>query len=135
MSNRDAARESGFPVERTAGLAAGLGTWLLFSGIILTGTGLILLNNVLVGAAIATLASYTAARPTGGSLPAIVAPGLLVLLGAWTIAAVFVLEGARVELFWSNVVVGALVAILAVASVYGSYRLDTGSNTGAPHGR
>lgn len=120
---------SSIPV-RTAGLAAAIGAWILWSGIILTGTGAIIWNNVLAGAAIATLASYAAAWPGGRRLPAFAVPAIVCLLGLWVVAAPFVL-GAVDRLLWSNVVSGLLVAVLAVGSVYGSLQLSRAGTTGA----
>lgn len=105
---------------RTAGLAAALGVWILWSGVVLTGSGPIILHNFLVGAAVAAFAAYAAAWPDGGKLPGLFAPLLVVLLGLWVVAASFVLEVAAVRLFWSNVIAGLLVAILASGSAYGS---------------
>jgi hypothetical protein len=112
------------PVPRIAGLAAVLGTWIFWSGVFFTATGWILLTNVLAGAAIAALAAYAAARPSGGPLPGLAAPLAIVPLGLWTVASPFVFETAMGILFWSNVVAGALVTVLAAVSVYGIGRLN-----------
>lgn len=111
--------ETRLPVPRTAGLATVLGTWIFWSGVFLTGFGWIVTNNVLTGAVIAILAAYTAARPTGGRLPALAGPLVVAILGVWTVAAAFVFEVERELLFWSNIVAGALVVVLAAVSVYG----------------
>lgn len=108
---------------RTAAFAAALGAWILWSGVILTGSGLIIMNNVLAGAAIAAFAAYTAGWPDGGPLPSVAAPALAALLGLWVLAAPFVLEVTADRLLWSNVIAGALVAILAGGSIYGSWQL------------
>lgn len=122
-------RQSMIPV-RTAGLAAGLGAWILWSGVFLTGSGPIIWSNFLAGAAIAVFASYAAAWPDGGRLPAIAAPAIALLLGIWVLAAPFVLEVTAARLFWSNVVSGALVALLAAATIVGTLRsTQSGSRT------
>jgi hypothetical protein len=131
MSDRRLTRETDALVPRLAGLAAVLGTWIFWSSIIFTGFGLVILNNVLVGAAIATLAAYAAAYPAGGWLPPLAAPLLIVPLGLWTVVAPFVFAIPVDLLFWSNVVSGALVAALAAVSVYGSWQLQTGTAAGA----
>ncbi|RQG95919.1 SPW repeat protein [Natrarchaeobius chitinivorans] len=115
--------------QRTAGLAAGFGFLILISGVFFTGFGLIIVNNVVVGAVLAASAAYAAAVPSGGRLPGIVPPAVVVLFGLWTIAAPFVL-GVEGILIWSNVVLGVLVTILAVASVYGSRRESAATGTG-----
>ncbi|MXV61260.1 hypothetical protein GS429_04115 [Natronorubrum sp. JWXQ-INN-674] len=117
--------------ERTAGLAAGIGAWILWSGVILTGSGTIIVNNFLVGGAIAVFAAYAAGWPAGGPLPSVAAPLLVVLLGLWTVAAPFVFEVAAARLLWSNVIAGVLVAILAGTSLYGSRQLERPTATGA----
>ncbi|WP_049921074.1 SPW repeat domain-containing protein [Halopiger djelfimassiliensis] len=116
--------------QRTAGLAAGLGAWVLLSGVLFTGAGWIIVNNALVGAAIAAGAASVAAVPSGGPLPSIAAPLVVLLLGLWTVAAPFVLGVTNQPLFWSNVVAGILVAVLAGASTYGSWKLSNVTATG-----
>jgi hypothetical protein len=129
MSDRRLTRETADLVPRLAGVAAVLGIWIFWSGVFFTGFGLIVTNNVLVGAAIATLAAYTAAFPAGGRLPPLAAPLLIVPLGVWTVAAPFVF-GVPIEiLFWSNIVAGAIVAVIAALSVYGSRQLSMGTAT------
>ena len=131
MSDRPSTRDTEVLVPRLAGLAAVLGTWIFWSGVFFSGFGWIVTNNVFVGAAIATLAAYTAARPAGGRLPPLAAPLLIVPLGLWTVAAPFVLGIPMDILFWSNVLAGGLVTILAAVSVYGSWQLGTTAATGA----
>ncbi|APW98213.1 hypothetical protein CHINAEXTREME_10615 [Halobiforma lacisalsi AJ5] len=104
--------------QRAIGLAAGIGAWTVFSGVLFTGTGWIVPHNLLIGVAIATTAAFAAAFPGGGPLPI---PGLVPrlltgLLGGWLLASAFVF-GLSGILFWNNVVVGAVVAVLGIASV------------------
>lgn len=127
---RDTDGGSSIPV-RTAGLAAALGVWILWSGVVLTGSGPIILNNFLAGAAIAAFAAYAAAWPDGWKLPALLAPLIVVLLGLWVLAAPFVLEVAADRLVWSNVIAGALVAIFAGGSAYGSLQSTRSRAAGA----
>lgn len=117
--------------DRLVGLAAGIGAWILWSGVVLTGTGLIVVNNALVGAAIAFFAAYAAGWPDGGRLPSIATPALVVLLGLWVVAAPFVLEVTIDRLLWSNVVAGALVALLAAGSIAGGRRSTGSAASGA----
>ncbi|ADB60838.1 SPW repeat protein [Haloterrigena turkmenica DSM 5511] len=114
--------------ERLVGLAAAIGAWILWSGVVLTATGLVVVNNAVFGAAIAFFAAYTAGWPDGGRLPSIAAPALVVLLGLWVVAAPFVLEVTLDRVLWSNVIAGALVALLAAGSIVGGRR-STGSAT------
>ena len=108
--------------ERLVGLAAAIGAWILWSGVVLTGTGFITVNNAVIGAAIAIFASYAAGWPDGGRLPSVVAPLLVVLLGLWVAAAPFVLEVTLDRLLWSNVIAGVLVALLAAGSIVSGRR-------------
>ncbi|AGB36621.1 SPW repeat domain-containing protein [Natronococcus occultus] len=133
VTDRQSSRETRLPIPRVAGLAAVVGAWIFWSGVFLTGFGWIVTNNVLVGAVIATLAAYTAARPTGGRLPSLAGPLVIAILGVWTVAAPFFFGIETGVLFWSNIVAGALVAVLAVGSLYG---VVTGTGTSAsPAGR
>lgn len=118
--------------QRTIGLAAGFGTWLLLSGVFFTGVGWIVVHNVLVGAAIAIVASYAAAFPAGGPLPVptVVMPVVAAVFGLWTIASVAVFGPSGI-LFWNNVVIGAIVALLGIASVYTRQQTPDVSATGA----
>ena len=95
-----------------------------------TGTGLIVVNNVVAGAVIATAAAYAAAVPDGGPLPSPIAPLVVVLAGAWVVASPFV-YGIGGPLFWSSVVLGALVIVLAGTSAYGSLGVSERTATGA----
>ncbi|MEY7849831.1 SPW repeat protein [Natrarchaeobius sp. A-rgal3] len=120
MSDRTPADGTSPTAQRTAGLAAGLGFLLLISGVFFTGSGWIILNNVIVGAIVAIAAAYTAAVPSGGRLPRFAAPAVVVLAGLWAIASPFVLGVGQGLLFWATVVLGVLVAVLAMVSIYGS---------------
>ncbi|MDG5817689.1 SPW repeat protein [Natronococcus sp. A-GB7] len=132
VSERQSTRTTRLPpVPRLAGLAAVLGTWIFWSGVFVTGFGWIVTNNVLVGAVAAAFAAYTAARPSGGRLPGPVAPLIVLVAGAWTVAAPFVFGIETGILFWSNVVAGALVAVLAAACLYGGRKLDADASTSA----
>ncbi|WP_339103539.1 SPW repeat protein [Haloterrigena salinisoli] len=117
--------------DRLIGLAAGIGAWILWSGVVLTGTGLIVVNNALVGAAIAFFAAYAAGWPDGGRLPSIAAPALVVLLGLWVVAAPFVIEVTIDRIRWSNVIAGALVALLAAGSIAGGRQSTKSATAGA----
>lgn len=118
-------------IQRIGGLTAVLGTWIFWSPILFTGFGLVVLTNVLAGAAIATLASFNVYRPSTGKPPHVAISLLVVLLGLWTVATPFVLEVAEPVLFWSNVVVGALVVIVAGYGGFGGLRLRQSNATAA----
>lgn len=127
----DRATDSSLPA-RTAGIVAVIGTWIFWSGVFLTGSGWFITINLLVGGAIAVVASYTAAWPTNGPLPGptFLAPMVALLLGLVVIALPFLMDVTYELLFWSNVIAGVLVVLLSGASVYGSWQL-TGTTTRA----
>lgn len=108
-------------VERAAGLAAGIGAVVLASTAAFTITGLMGIHNVLVGAAIATVASVLALRTSQGS-PSVALAAALAGLGLWTAAAPFAFGIARDLVLWFNAAAGGLVALLAVASAVGILR-------------
>ena len=108
-------------VERAAGLTAGIGAFVMVSAAVFTITGWTGIHNVLLGAAIAALASVHALR-TEQHKPSIVLGAVLVLLGLWAIASPFVLGVSRGLVIWINAGAGALIALLSAAGVYGTLR-------------
>ena len=118
------------PVERAAGLVAVVGLWVFWSGVFLTGAGWIVTINVLLGAAIVTFGAYAAAWPTSGPVPVptIVALAVTLFLGLVVVAAPFLLVVTYDILFWSNVVSGALVAVLSAVGSVGSWQLTRSTN-------
>ncbi|SDR11151.1 SPW repeat domain-containing protein [Natronobacterium texcoconense] len=129
-SDRGSVRTASSSAQRTIGLSAGIGAWLLVSGVFFTGTGWIVIHNVLVGGAIAVTASYAAAFPNGSPIPvpSVAARVVAVLLGLWTIASAFVFDPVGI-LFWNNLLVGAAVTVLGAASVYTSQQTADVSST------
>ncbi|ARS88444.1 SPW repeat domain-containing protein [Natrarchaeobaculum aegyptiacum] len=115
---------------RTAGLAAGLGAVIFFSGIFFTGTGYIVPNNVVAGVLIGVAGSYAAAVPGGGRLPAFLAPIVVLLVGLWVVASPFVFDVSG-PLLWASVVLGAVVAVLGAASAYGGWQVSQTTAAGA----
>lgn len=113
-------------VERAAGLTAGIGAFMMVSPAVFTITGWMGIHNVLLGAAIALVASVHALR-TEQHVPSLVLAAMLVLLGLWAIAAPFALGVNRELVIWLNVAAGALVAILSAVGVYGT--LQTSRST------
>ena len=128
----DRSTDAPLPVERTAGLVAVIGTWIFWSGVLVTGSGWIVTLNVLLGGAIATVGAYTAAWPSDGplSVPSVVAPVIAFVFGIVVLVVPFLLGVTQDVLLWSNVIAGALVTLLSGASMYGSWQL-TGTATRA----
>lgn len=96
-----------------------VGVWIFWSGVFVTGSGWIVTVNVLLGGAIATVASYIAAWPRDGPLPVpgVVAPAIALVLGLLTAAVPFVVAVSPQILFWSTVAAGGLVVVLSGAIV------------------
>jgi hypothetical protein len=91
-----------------------LGLWLAISPWVLGYlTPAALWNSVIVGIAIALLASARLAMPTR---VAAVPSWINVALGAWLIVSPFLLNYTLAGVTWNSVIVGALVAIMAFAS-------------------
>ena len=111
-------------VEWLAGVNALLGAWLvaipfLFADALGAGTGFAFWNYVLVGGGILALSGYNwwaAEDDDPGSTWAAIGSAIL---GLWMIALPFV-TGAAADgwLVWNDVVVGAVVAILAAYNAY-----------------
>lgn len=110
-------------VERTAGLTAVIGAFIMVSAAIFTITGNMGINNVVVGAVVAFLASFQAYRTSATRSPSIVIAAVLAVLGVWIVIAPIVVFGVdRTLVLAINGVGGALIAILSAAGVYGSVK-------------
>lgn len=103
--------------EKTISMASGanmvLGIWLIVSPWLLGyASQAAMWNNVIIGAVVVVLAwSRLAMRSRAG------APSWLnLLLGVWLIVAPFVFVDVTVGQRWNSIIVGALLAILALAS-------------------
>lgn len=75
-------------------------------------------NDVIVGVAIAVLAAYNFYRATNEEEISVGVASLVALLGLWLVVSPLVFETVSALSFWNDVVVGALVAILAGYNVY-----------------
>lgn len=87
-------------------------------------------NDVIIGAGIAALAAYNYYRAANEEEISTGAASLVALLGLWMIVAPFVFEPTTEVGFWYDVVVGALVAILAGYNVYTARDVETTTPTG-----
>lgn len=95
-----------------------LGGWVVLSAFLLAPPAGNFWNDIVVGAAIGIISGYNALNAdgpedinTGGS-------ALVALLGLWMVVAPFIFETPDATAFWSDVIVGALVAILAGYNTY-----------------
>lgn len=124
MSQQNSVEAESAWIRQASGTVAFIGFWILLSPILFTGTGWMIITNVLLGAAIATVASYNVYRMADGESASAVVSLLLVLLALGVIAVPFVPQFTITTpvLYWSNVVAGALVAILGGYTVYGGVK-------------
>ncbi|PCR90289.1 SPW repeat domain-containing protein [Natrinema ejinorense] len=123
MSRTRSADGAAVLVERTAGLTAALGAFVMVSSAVFTITDTMGIHNVLVGAVVAFIASVQAYRVSTTHSPNVVLAALLAVLGVWIAVAPIVLFDVSRELVLGvNGVSGALIAILSLAGVYGTLR-------------
>jgi len=104
-----------------SGIVSLVGAWIAISPFVLTPvmTTASLWNNIIIGAAIFLIAGYNYYRLSQDLPVSVGAASLVALLGLWMIVAplfVFTVESA--VMFWSNVVSGAAVAIIAGYNAY-----------------
>lgn len=119
-------------VERTAGLTAVLGTFVMISAAVFTITGWMGIHNVLVGAVTAFIAAFQAYRTGERWSPSIAFPAILALLGIWiAIAPILLFDVQRNLVLGINGVAGALIAILSLAGVYGTVQTSNTTATSA----
>lgn len=110
-------------------IVALVGLWIAASPFIYETTEMAMWNNVLVGTAIAVIAGYNFYRMSDRRVASPGSASLVALLGLWTIAAPFIIEVQSEALGWSNVVAGAVVAIVAGYNAYESRRAMTPAGT------
>lgn len=130
MSRTRSADGASVLVERTAGLTAVIGAFIMVSTAVFTITGNMGIFNVVVGAVTAIVASVHAYRTSATRAPSIVIAAVLALLGVLIAVAPRVIFGVdRTLVLGINGVGGALIVILSLAGVYGS--LQTSDTTAA----
>jgi uncharacterized membrane protein YfcA len=106
-----------------SGINALLGGWLVISPFLLMamaeGLSAAVWNNLLIGLAVFLVAGYNYYRQSRTRSASTASASLVALLGLWMIVAPFVVFAVgTAAMFWSNVVVGALVTIIAVYVAY-----------------
>lgn len=106
-----------------SGINALLGAWLVISPFLLTttegGLSASVWNNILIGAVIFVIAGYNYYRQSRDQAVSTGSASLVALLGLWMIVAPFVVFAVgTAAMFWSNVVTGVLVTIMAVYVAY-----------------
>lgn len=106
-----------------SGINALLGAWLVVSPFLLTtttgGLSASVWNNVVIGAVIFLIAGYNYYRQSRNQAVSTGSASLVALLGLWMIVAPFVVFAVdTAAMFWSNVIAGTLVTIIAVYVAY-----------------
>lgn len=108
-----------------SGINSLLGAWLVISPFLLMAVGdslsASLWNNIIIGLAIFLVAGYNYYRQSKDLVASTGSASLVALLGLWMIVAPFVVFTAAettTAMFWSNVITGALVTIIAVYVAY-----------------
>ncbi len=96
-----------------SGIVSLLGLWIAASPFVYDTTVTALWNNLLIGAAVFLIAGYNYYRYTDGLPTSVGAMSLVAILGVWTLATPFVVEMVSDAAFWSNVITGLLIALLA----------------------
>lgn len=86
-------------------------------------------NNIIVGAAIGVIAGYNALKTDDYETINTGAASLVALLGVWMVVAPFVFDAVNDAVFWSDVVTGALVAVLAGYNAYYARSVDRRTRT------
>ncbi|MCO8243181.1 SPW repeat protein [Haladaptatus sp. AB643] len=111
------------PSKWASGANVLLGLWLFFiPTFVWSASGASFWNDIIVGAAITIIGAYGVYSATNGDSPANWSNGLNTLLGLWMIASAFIWGGTAL-LFWNDIVVGVVVAVLAGFATF------TGSGT------
>ncbi|QLG47785.1 SPW repeat domain-containing protein [Natrinema halophilum] len=128
MSQPRTADDASVLAERTAGLTAVLGAFIMISTPVFTITGDMGIHNVVIGAVVAFIAAFQAYRTGEMRSPSVVVAGILALLGIWIAASPFVFGIERELVIGINALGGAIIAILSLVGAYGSVRT---SNTTA----
>lgn len=100
-------------IRGASGINLAIGIWLIIAPFLLATTGVAMLNDVVVGIAIALLAAVRVSRPAVSTKPA---SWINAVLGAWLIIAPFALGYISPAAFWNDIIVGAAVLILGIWS-------------------
>ncbi|UPW01192.1 SPW repeat protein [Halorussus gelatinilyticus] len=120
MSENTATNRNGSTGGYVSAATALVGGWIVLSAFLYSPPAANFWNDIIVGAAIGVIAGYNAVRADDRESVNTGAASLVALLGLWMVVAPFVFETAFEGAFWSDVVSGALVAVLAGYNVYQS---------------
>lgn len=106
-----------------SGINSLLGAWLVISPFLLISVAADLSasvwNNIIIGLAIFLVAGYNYYRQSKNLVASTGSASLVALLGLWMIVAPLVVFAVdTTTMFWSNVITGALVTLIAVYVAY-----------------
>lgn len=104
--------------------AALVGTWVLVSAFLYSPPPANFWNDVIVGSAIGIVAGYNALRADDPEGINVGAASLVALLGLWMVVAPLVFEVLTDGAFWSDVISGAVVAVLGGYNAYRGRRTE-----------
>lgn len=116
MANAQAATAPGArQIRGISGVNVVLGIWLIIAPFVLSLSGSVLWNDLIVGVLVLILAGVRVSKPSQGTRAA---SWTNAALGAWLIIAPFVLSYTSSVATWNDVIVGVLIAALALWSAY-----------------
>lgn len=101
-----------------------LGGWIVLSGFVYSPPPANFWNDVVVGAAIGIVAGYNAFNADDVEGINVGAASLVALLGLWMVIAPFVFPVESDAAFWSDLLTGGLVAVLAGYNAYRARSTD-----------
>lgn len=104
---------------KSAGLIAGLGTLIFWSPILFTGFSYNMFLNVLAGLALAVVGSLTVIRAGRDTISAIFLPLVAAVLAIGVVGIGIAVDIGTGLIVTSNVVVGSLVIVLAILTIFG----------------
>lgn len=114
-----------------SGVVTILGLWIAVSSFVFGGMSQASFwNNIVIGVAIVLIAGYNTYRLLNGMTASVASAALVALLGLWMIAAPFVFQTTLTMLLWSDVIAGALIAILAGYNTYAGRSAERGGAAG-----
>jgi hypothetical protein len=112
-----------------------LGGWIVISAFLYSPPAANFWNDIIVGAAIGIIAGYNALKTDDLEGINTGAASLVALLGLWMVIAPFIFEVLTDAAFWSDIVTGALVAVLAGYNAYRARSTERRTSTVEPEAR
>lgn len=112
-----------------SGFVSLVGAWIFVSSFVYTTMSMSSYwNNLIIGAAIFLIAGYNYYRMSRGMAASVGSASFVALLGLWMILVPFIMSVSTA--FWSDIISGIVVAVIAGYNAYAS----RGERAGAPAG-